>query len=179
MFPLTPTERFECILTKIRRRFKVSVFFLDMRWAECSTTHYISRSPIRLTMSAGTWKSRNHTRLKQGGCVVATEGTSYDFPDVIASLYGLWTLDGLVELAYAVSLDFVSRPESYVGVDIPDAISDFRVSWGTHKEFQNTAERQAMVSPILGRSDWLRGHPRLSSKFSLNAVSSALPCHVG
>ena len=24
-----------------------------------------------------------------------------------------------------------------------------------------------------------RGHPRLSSKFSLNAVSSALPCHVG
>ena len=25
----------------------------------------------------------------------------------------------------------------------------------------------------------VRGHPRLSSKFSLNAVSSALPCDVG
>lgn len=87
---------------------------------------------------------------------MATEGSSYNFPNVVASLYGLWTLDGLVELAYAVSLDFVSRPESYVDADIPDAISDFRVSYGTDKEFQNTAERQAMVWPILGRSDWLK-----------------------
>lgn len=87
---------------------------------------------------------------------MATEGSSYNFPNVIASLYSLWTLDGLVELAYAVSLDFVSRPESYVDANIPDVISDFRVSYGTDKEFQNTAERQAMVWPILGRSDWLK-----------------------
>jgi hypothetical protein len=91
---------------------------------------------------------------------------SADFPDLIAKLYSRWALDGLIELAYAVSLDFAAKPQSYVGPDIPEVISDFRVAYGTDKHFQNTAQRQAMVLPILGRSDGLKPDQSVSaSKF--------------
>jgi hypothetical protein len=97
---------------------------------------------------------------------MATKTQSGDFPDLIAKLYSRWTLDGLIELAYAVSLDFVANPQSYVGPDIPEVISDFRVAYGTDKHFQNTAQRQAMVLPVLGRSDALKPDPTVAtSKF--------------
>jgi len=79
-----------------------------------------------------------------------------DFADLIGALYATWSLDGLIELAFAVSLDFVARPQMYVDADIPDSIADLRVAYGTDRNFQNTAERQALLLPILGRSDWLK-----------------------
>ncbi|MFM0174731.1 hypothetical protein PQR33_35995 [Paraburkholderia sediminicola] len=82
--------------------------------------------------------------------------TTDEFPNLIGTLYGRWTLDGVVELAYAVSLDFVARPHKYVSGEIPAVVSDLRVAYGTDKHFQNTLERQAMILPILGRSDALR-----------------------
>jgi hypothetical protein len=86
-----------------------------------------------------------------------------DLPVLIGQLYGRWTLDCIVEIAYAVSLDFVARPQMYVGPDIPPFISDFRVAYGTHKQFQNTVERQAMLMPILGRSDGLKPDATVSA----------------
>src|SRR5258705_2014592 len=82
--------------------------------------------------------------------------TTDEFPALVGELYSRWTLDVLVELAYAVSLDFVARPQHYVSADIPDVVSDLRVAYGTDKHFQHTLERQAMVLPSLGRSDALR-----------------------
>lgn len=74
---------------------------------------------------------------------------------VVSSLYAIWTLDCLIEIGYAVSTDFIARPQLYLGADIPDAIVDLRMSWGTDPRFPNSAQRLAMMTPIFGRSDGL------------------------
>ncbi len=75
------------------------------------------------------------------------------FPTLIARLYAIWTLDCLIELGYAVSVDFITRPQLYLSDDIPDAIVQLRMSYGTDAPFPNTAQRQAMMMPVFGRSD--------------------------
>lgn len=72
---------------------------------------------------------------------------------VIGRLYAVWTMDCLVEISYAVSVDFIVRPQLYLGDSIPDSITRLRMSWGTDVAFPNTAQRQAMMLPVFGRSD--------------------------
>jgi hypothetical protein len=78
---------------------------------------------------------------------------SINFPDLFAGIYARWTLDCLVEIGYAVALDFVARPQLYVDFKIPDLIVDLRMSYGAHKHFPNSAQRQALMVPVFGRSD--------------------------
>jgi hypothetical protein len=80
---------------------------------------------------------------------------SDSFPSLIGDLYERWTLDGLIELAYAVSIDVINRPSSYRGT-LPSEIVSLRMSYGTEPDLPNTAQRQAMMMPILGRSDGLK-----------------------
>jgi len=76
-----------------------------------------------------------------------------DFPSLIGQLYARWTLDCLIEIGYAVSADFVSRPQLYLSDDVPESIVDLRMSYGTDPRFPNTAQRQMMLTPVFGRSD--------------------------
>ena len=85
-----------------------------------------------------------------------TTSTTPAFGTTVGLLYVSWALDMLNELAYAVSLDFANRPQQYVDEAIPDSVADFRVAYGTDRHFQNTAQRQAMMLPLLGRSDGLK-----------------------
>jgi hypothetical protein len=81
---------------------------------------------------------------------------------IFVKLYGAWTLDVIIDLAHAVALDFVARPQSYGGLDadrdrdVIDIIQKFRVSYGKAERFEDAPGRQAMVLPILARSDALR-----------------------
>ena len=72
---------------------------------------------------------------------------------LIGDMYARWTLDCVVEIAYAVSKDFILRPEFYKAGDVPDNIITFRIEYGNSAEFPNQAQRQEMNSPVLGASD--------------------------
>ena len=84
-----------------------------------------------------------------------TPAAQYDegLSTIIGRLYAIWTLDCLGEIGYAVSVDFVVRPQLYLGDSIPDSIVQLRMSWGTDAAFPNMAQRQAMMLPVFGRSD--------------------------
>ncbi|SRR5713101_3974916 len=82
--------------------------------------------------------------------------TADDFSALIGDLYARWTLDCLVEIGYAISVDFVSRPQLYQSDDIPEAIVGLRVSYGTSADSESAAQRQAIMIPIFGRSDGLK-----------------------
>lgn len=86
----------------------------------------------------------------------AAEQDDYDFSGLIGHLYAIWTLDCLIEIGYAVSVDFITRPQLYLGDDIPDAIVQLRMSYGTDAQLPNTAQRQVVMMPVFGRSDELR-----------------------
>jgi hypothetical protein len=81
---------------------------------------------------------------------------SADFSTLIGQLYAIWTLDCLIEIGYAVSIDFILRPQLYLSDDIPDAIVQLRMSYGTAAPFPNTTQRQVMMMLVFGRSDGLR-----------------------
>jgi hypothetical protein len=91
-----------------------------------------------------------------------------EFPALVGELYATWTLDCLIEIGYAVSADFVARPQLYLSDDVPESIVDLRMSYGTNPRFPNTAQRQMMLSPVFGRSD---GH-------APDASTSTAPFHV-
>jgi hypothetical protein len=95
-------------------------------------------------------------------------GDTFPFPQLVGDLYARWTLDCLAEIGFAVSMDFIARPQLYLSDDIPAEIVDLRIAWGTDPRFPNTAQRQAMLLPIFGRSDGL----------SLDAAASAAPFHM-
>lgn len=76
------------------------------------------------------------------------------FPAEAGNLYALWTLDCLADITYAVSNDAISRPQLYQD-DIPDDLVILRMAYGTARELPNSAQRQAMMLPILGPSDGL------------------------
>jgi hypothetical protein len=75
------------------------------------------------------------------------------FADLISDLYARWTFDCLIDIGYAISLDFIARPQLYQDEAIPDEILKLRMSYGTSAGFPNTVQRQMMISPILGISD--------------------------
>ena len=91
-----------------------------------------------------------------------------DFPSLIGELYARWTLDCLIEIGYAVSMDFVARPQLYLSDDVPESIVDLRMSYGTDPTFPNTAQRQMMLTPVFGKSD---GH-------TPDASTGTAPFHV-
>ena len=71
-----------------------------------------------------------------------------------ADLYAKWTLNGLIELAHAVSLDVFVRPHLYRS-DIPDGVVALRMAYGFAPGFADSAQRRALTVPILGSSDGL------------------------
>lgn len=81
----------------------------------------------------------------------------------IAEMYSRWVLDCMIELAQAVSNDFIIRPHLYQGGGIPAEIVDLRMSYGTTNNLPNTQQRQLMHMPIFGRSDGLRPDNSMSS----------------
>ena len=83
----------------------------------------------------------------------AAPQASNPFPAFVGHLYAIWTLDCLEEIGYAASVDFITRPQLYLGDDIPDQIVQLRMTYGTEAQFPNTAQRQAMMMPVFGRSD--------------------------
>jgi hypothetical protein len=87
--------------------------------------------------------------------MATVEQSAYDFPELVGQLYARWTLDCLAEIGYAVSVDFITRPQLYLSDDIPDSIVDLRMLYGMEPRFPNSAQRQAMIIPLLGRSDGL------------------------
>ena len=88
--------------------------------------------------------------------MAAAPQASNPFPAFVGHLYAIWTLDCLEEIGYAVSVDFITRPHLYLGDDIPDQIVQLRMTYGTEAQFPNTAQRQAMMMPVFGRSDGLK-----------------------
>src|SRR4051794_20766569 len=86
----------------------------------------------------------------------AAPQVSNPFPAFVGHLYAIWTLDCLDEIGYMVSVDFITRPHLYLGDDIPDQIVQLRMTYGTEAQFPNTAQRQAMMMPVFGRSDGLK-----------------------
>ena len=86
----------------------------------------------------------------------ADQNPNAQFASLVGGLYSVWTLDCLVEIAYAISIDFIARPQLYLSNDIPDAIVDLRMTWGTAVTVPNTAQRQSLMMPIFGKSDGLR-----------------------
>jgi hypothetical protein len=82
--------------------------------------------------------------------------TGDPFLQLVGDLYTRWTFDCLTEIGYAVAVDFITRPQLYQADDIPDAIVDLRMQYGTSNYFPNGAQRLAMMNPIFGRSDGWR-----------------------
>jgi hypothetical protein len=74
----------------------------------------------------------------------------------LGDMYARWTLDCLVEIAHAVSIDYFSGPEFYQGEDAPDSIVDLWLSYGSVKNFANKAQRHTLAGAILGDCD---GYP--------------------
>lgn len=70
-------------------------------------------------------------------------------------LYKRWTLDCVVNIAYAVSLDFSQRPELYqeVGDSTADKLTQLQSDFGFEANFPNLNTRQMLMSPIFGESD--------------------------
>jgi hypothetical protein len=97
----------------------------------------------------------------------STSPDPYEFPALVGDLYARWTLDCLVEIAYAIAQDFVGRPQLYLGDDVPESIVELRIASGTDPRFPNGTQRQTMLLPILGRSDGA----------SADASSLATPFH--
>src|SRR5262245_1590024 len=74
---------------------------------------------------------------------------------VAPDMYTRWVLDVVIELAYAVSQDFVNRPQFYQNVDRHTACSlrNLLMFYGTAPSYPNAQQRQAMHVPLFGKSD--------------------------
>lgn len=74
----------------------------------------------------------------------------------LGDMYARWTLDCLVEIAHAISIDYFSSPEFYQGDDTPPEIVDLWLSYGSVKNFPNKTQRYTMAAAVFGESD---GYP--------------------
>ncbi|MBZ5623117.1 MAG: hypothetical protein LAQ69_31010 [Acidobacteriia bacterium] len=81
---------------------------------------------------------------------------SVTYSHLVGDMYARWVLDGLADIAYAVSKDFIARPEFYKGFDIPSGIVELRIEYGTKASLPNRSQRQDINAPIFGASD---GYP--------------------
>jgi hypothetical protein len=71
----------------------------------------------------------------------------------LAGMYARWTLDCLVEIAHAITIDYFSSPEFYLG-DAPEEIGAFWLSYGSL--LPNKDQRHILAGAIFGDSD---GYP--------------------
>ena len=70
-------------------------------------------------------------------------------------MYKRWTLDCIVNIAYAVALDFSQRPELYQEVSdtIAEQLTELQSFFGFDANFPNMTARQMLMAPIFGESD--------------------------
>lgn len=70
-------------------------------------------------------------------------------------MYKRWTLDCIVNIAYAVALDFSQRPELYQEVSdaIAEQLTELQSFFGYDANFPNMTTRQMLMTPIFGESD--------------------------
>ena len=89
------------------------------------------------------------------------------YGELIGDLYARWTLDVLVDMARAISVDYSARPDFYREA-VPDHIVDLSSSYGYARNFPDRHQRGGMCSPILGLSDGFRlpkGVAKITDKF--------------
>lgn len=72
-------------------------------------------------------------------------------PSVVRT-YGRWSLDCLVDLAHAISHDYVARPRHYRHIpdDIAEVLSRFRFSTGSDPAWPNGLQRAASYHSLMG-----------------------------
>ena len=84
------------------------------------------------------------------------EITGFDTPTFLGDMYARWTLDCLIEIAHAVSIDYFSSPEYYQGEDTPNNIVDLWLAYGSAEGFPKADQRHLMAAAVFGDSD---GYP--------------------
>ena len=91
----------------------------------------------------------------------------------VADVYARWTLDCVIDLVTSIADDYVKRYRQYRDVppDISKLLTDFRTRTGSDPEWPNSAQRMAMLMPLVGASDKRPGADR-SAPF--HEISSAL-----
>ncbi len=74
---------------------------------------------------------------------------------VVADMYERWTLDCIIEVAQAITTNFVERPQQYRNVpeNIANIIQDLWYRSATDPQFPDMTKRQMIFEPILGPSD--------------------------
>ena len=72
----------------------------------------------------------------------------------MADIYQHWVLDWVVELALAVSHDFLKRPRHYrqVSESVANILSSFRSFTGTNPDWPNSIQRATIFRSLLGAS---------------------------
>jgi hypothetical protein len=80
---------------------------------------------------------------------------THHYRDLVGDMYSRWTLDAVVEIAHAVSLDYVARPDFYRG-PVPDKIVDLLSSWGYSRNYPDKHQRSRMNFPVFGACDGYR-----------------------
>lgn len=93
------------------------------------------------------------------------------FKEVLGDMYSQWVLDCVIEIAYAVSKDFIARPEFYKVDDVPNGITDIRAAYGVTSNLPNRSQRQDINSPIFGASD---GYPPDNTNDKFRALRKPL-----
>jgi hypothetical protein len=71
----------------------------------------------------------------------------------IGQMYFQWTLDAAIQLSYAISRDFILRPQLYQDVENPEPLVEFRSCYGCSSSYPSADQRREMNSPIFGASD--------------------------
>jgi hypothetical protein len=98
-------------------------------------------------------KPKHSTVEPQEDETVGRGGPSISYAELVGDMYARWVLDCLVEIAYAVSKDYVARPEFHKDSEVPIGIVDLRMEYGTKSGFPDRTQRQEINSPIFGASD--------------------------
>lgn len=102
---------------------------------------------------------------------MASRNEPLGFPQLLADLYARWTLDVVVEIAHAVSRDFVARPEFYKADGIAEGIVDFRMEYGSRAGLPDQAQRLEISHPLFGPSD---GYPLDAASDKFRALRKPL-----
>jgi hypothetical protein len=77
------------------------------------------------------------------------------FGNELGLLYRRWTLDCVVTIAHAVSLDFSDRPELYqrINADTASRLTELQGSYGFQANFPDIQIRERLMKSIFGQSD--------------------------
>jgi mersacidin/lichenicidin family type 2 lantibiotic len=92
----------------------------------------------------------------------------------LAQIYLVRALDPIIEIARAVSEDFVRRPHLYTRIpdDVASLLADFRALPGAHPDWPNAAQRAHMCGRIVSRFSQSFAGIRLSAIRFIKSVSS-------